>query len=133
MECHRSILPSDTCDSLGDWIEVPLLGKSVLNILLDYDSGCSNRFNNSGGWKFGYEVELLVGSHAEVSVVCTDLMLDDLVFIDDSPLLVTSSMFLPSINLVSFFILSSLNVKYLLVLDIFEEFAIESPDLVPDG
>jgi hypothetical protein len=51
--------------------------------------------------------------------------------IDDLPSLVGSSMFLPNNNCLSFSILSLIDIKYLLVLPVDEEFSFISEDLPP--
>jgi hypothetical protein len=100
---------------LGDSIEVPLLGLSIVSPSLEPDVVGTVTLSNSVEWKLGDKVEWSIDMEAEV--FADTLGLDCLCFvkIDHIPDLSLRSIVAPHLDWISFLVFSSSDIKDLIV------------------
>jgi hypothetical protein len=131
---ERVTSPLLRLDSLRDSVEVELLGNSVLDVMLDYNIVGTNGFHHSLLWEFGSKIEEGVDSETVVSVnssLLSTSFTSLLVGVSDKPLLILSSMLLPSPYWLTFCIFAVRDIKYLLVPDVLEHELSVLEDLPP--
>jgi hypothetical protein len=87
--------------------------------------------NNSSKWKFGNKVEWSVDMESKVFVQSLGLWAISFVEIDHSPFLVSSSIITVNSYFLSFFILSTRDIKNFAVLPVDELFFLILEDLEP--
>lgn len=129
----RVRLPVVVLQSLCNWVKEPLLGLSILHVSLKLDIVGSNTFSNSLHWKSGSDKEWSVSVETEIFVKSFTFSLSSLVGVEDSPLLMVTSIVAPNTNGMTFFVLTSFDVKDLVVLPVDELFTLVLEDLPPSG
>jgi len=124
-------LPVVVLQSLGNWVEEPLLSLSILDESSDLNVVSSHAFSNSLHWHSRSDVEWSVSMESEVLINTLIFILSSLVNIEDSPLLVVALVVRPDAYSSSFFIFTSFNIKNLAVLPVDELFVLILEDLPP--
>jgi hypothetical protein len=112
---HVMRSPVSIEDCLGCAIECPPLLLSILCPSLEENCGVTLHLSDSLHWKSGSEVEWSTAVESEVGIKSLGLDSLSLVKIDNSPSLVGLSVVAPDNCLSSFFVSSTMNIKYLLV------------------
>jgi hypothetical protein len=113
-------LPVVVLDCLGDTIEVPLLGLGVDSPSLEPDVVSTVAFNHSTEWKIGLDVEWSVDMETKVFGDTLNLRTLSFVKINNLPFLVSSVVVTENTNCSTFFILTSSNIKHLVVIPVDE-------------
>jgi len=125
------VLPVVVSDSLGDFIEPPLLLSSVLSPSLQVHLGVSVHLSNSVEWKLRDNVEWSVNVESKFFIKSLGFSLDS-INITNLPSLVCSIVSVVDTNSLSFFILISTNVEASVsLLDVTEMLTSISEDLEP--
>ena len=101
MDINGSVLPVVVLDGLGFDVEVPLLCLGVLSPSSESEIGAVG-FSDSLHWESGSDVEWSVNMESEVLVESFTLFLRSLVYIDDSPSLISSTVSLVNNNILHF-------------------------------
>jgi len=125
------VLPVVVSDSLGDFIEPPLLLSSVLSPSLQVHLGVSVHLSNSVEWKLRDNVEWSVNVESEflIESFCFCLYC---VYISNLPPLVGTVVSVVNLNLLSFSIFTLVHIKASVGrLDVAEMFTSISEDLEP--
>jgi hypothetical protein len=110
-------------NSLGLLIEPPLLLLDIVSPSLEPHVSVTVHLSNSVEWKLRDKIEWSIDVEAEFFIESLGLKLSGLIKIEYLPLLVFSSVITPNSNCLSFNILSSFNIKNLVVIPV-EELAI---------
>jgi len=118
---------------LGDSIEVPLLGLSIVSPSLEPDVVGTVTLSNSVEWKLGDKIEWSVNMEAKVFV--ESLSLDGICFIkiNHIPDLSFRSIVAPYLNWISFLVFSSSDIKDLVVGPVNELVVLILENLEPAG
>jgi len=104
-------LPVVILECLRDTIEVPLLGLGVVSPSSHPDVVGTVALNDSIEWKLRDQVERSVDMETEVFVETLGLVTLCFVKINNLPLLMSASIIAPNTYWVTFFILSSFDIK----------------------
>jgi len=108
-------LPVVVLDGLGDSVEVPLLGLSIVSPSLEPDVVGTVALNHSVEWEFRDDVEWSVYMEAKGFVKTLGLDSISLVKVDNLPFLCLRSVVAPNLHWVSFLVFTSSNIKDLAV------------------
>jgi hypothetical protein len=119
-------------NGLGGSIEVELLGNSILGPLLKNNVVGTYGFHNSLHWKSGSQVECLSNSEVEVFVLLLG-RLSIVISVINSPSLSWCSVLSMNLDVVSFGISSTLNIKDFVVPDVSEVCSVVFEYLPPVG
>jgi hypothetical protein len=107
--------PVVVLDGLGDSVEVPLLGLSIVSPSLEPDVVGTVALDHSVEWEFRDDVEWSVYMEAKIFVETLSLDSISLVKIDNIPNLSSGFVVAPNLNWVSFLIFTSSDIKDLAV------------------
>jgi len=124
-------LPVVILECLRNTIEVPLLGFGVVSPSSHPDVVGTVALNDSVEWKLRDQVEWSVDMETEVFVETLSLVSLGLIEINDLPLLMSTFVVTPNTNWVSFFILSSFDIKDFATLPVDELVVLILEDLPP--
>jgi len=108
-------LPVVVLDGLGDSVEVPLLGLSIVSPSLEPDVVGTVTLNHSVEWEFRDNVEWSVYMEAKIFVETLSLDSISFVKIDNIPNLSFGFVVAPYLNWVSFLVFTSSDIKDLAV------------------
>jgi len=103
--------PVIVLDSLGDSIEVPLLGSDIVSPSLQPDIVGTVALSNSVEWEFGDEIEWSVDMETEVLVQSLCLWSLRLIDIDNIPLLTSGSLVAINLNWGTFTVIVTFDIK----------------------
>jgi hypothetical protein len=131
LDVHGYVFPVLRLDGLADIVEEECLCNSSSDISLEPEVVVASGFDNSLHWESGSNVEWSVDMETEILIKSFSSNLLCFVNIDDRPSLVSTVVSLPGDNFLSFSILSTRDIKCLLVLDVDEVATSVPPDLPP--
>jgi hypothetical protein len=118
LDFNSVVLPLLRSDGLASWVEVELLCCGILSPSSEVHVVGTMSHNNSLHWKSRFEVEWSVGVETKTWDYSLGLDLLSLIFVDDLPFLVSTTISLVNSNILMFNIFVSINIKNSVVLDV---------------